>query len=599
MSATVEPSNETPTLPAAPRQASSRTLALGLLGSLLCYLAHPPVGWSLLAWIGPAAWFYLARLPELPGRRPYLTLWLAGTLYWLAAVQWIRLPHELNIFGLFLLAAYLGVYIPLAVGLSRVAAFRLSLPLWLAAPIAWTGLEWIRARLMTGFLMASLAHTQLRFTPIIQIADVLGEYGVTFLIIMVASAIAAALPLRWIAAPGSAGGPASGSFDSTLTRRDPLAKPGADWRPLVAAILVFGAAFGYGMKRQVDLNVAAKGAKTAAIALIQSDMLADWKGTPGRDDAVMEQMAELSRQAVREHPGVDLVVWPETMFRMSYHHADDGYRPPQQNLVRPVGVMFSEAITYLSDLTRKLNAPILVGLDRVHWSPLPEGERPMDEQNFPFVYRQFNSSAAVDGSGVLVGTYDKMHLLPFGEYIPFVRWLPFLRNYSPITGGAQPGAGPAALEINGVVYSPNICYETVLPHLIRRQVADLSQQGKMPDVLVNLTNDAWYWGSSELDMHLASGVFRAVEMRTPLVVAANRGLSAHVDHMGQIVAATDRDVPAALVATVSLPPRGDSRYPSLFAAYGDWFALACLVCCIVLAVVGWRDRRAKRIVRRE
>ena len=223
----------------------------------------------------------------------------------------------------------------------------------------------------------------------------------------------------------------------------------------------------------------------------------------------------------------------------------------------------------------------------------------MDERNFSFVYKQFNSSAAVDGSGVLVGTYDKMHLLPFGEYIPFVRWLPFLRNYSPITGGAQPGEGPAALEINGVVYSPNICYETVLPHLIRRQVADLSQQGKTPDVLVNLTNDAWYWGSSELDMHLASGVFRAVEMRTPLVVAANRGLSAHVDHLGRIVAATDRDVPAALVATVTLPSRGDSRYPSLFAAYGDWFALACLVCCIVLAVVGWRDRRAKRIVRRE
>src|SRR5690606_18803493 len=186
-----------------------------------------------------------------------------------------------------------------------------------------------------------------------------------------------------------------------------------------------------------------------------------------------------------------------------------------------------------------------------------------------------------------------MHLLPFGEYIPFVRWLPFLRNYSPITGGAQPGAGPTAIELDGVVYSPNICYETVLPQLIRRQVAELSRQGKMPDVLVNLTNDAWYWGSSELDMHLASGVFRAVEMRTPLVVSANRGLSAHVDHLGRIVAATDRDVSASLVATVSLPPRS-GQYPSLFAAYGDWFALACLVCCMVLAVVGWRGKRTNR-----
>src|SRR5690349_1664761 len=101
------------------------TVALGFLGSLLCYLAHPPVGWSQLAWIGPAAWFYLARMPVMPGRRPYRALWLAGTVYWLATVQWIRLPHELNIFGLFLLAAYLGAYLPLIVGLSRVAVFHL------------------------------------------------------------------------------------------------------------------------------------------------------------------------------------------------------------------------------------------------------------------------------------------------------------------------------------------------------------------------------------------------------------------------------------------------------------------------------------------
>ena len=593
MSSTAAPTVESS---AASEPAARTTLALGLSGSLLCYLAHPPVGWTLLAWIGPAAWFYVARFPVMPGRRPYLALWLAGTVYWLATVQWIRLPHKLNIYGLFLLATYLGAYLPLIVGLSRVAVFRLSIPLWLAAPVVWTGLEWVRARLMTGFLMASLAHTQIRFTPIIQIADVLGEYGVTFLIVLVASAIAAALPLRWIAAPGSAGGAASSSLDSALARRDPPAEPRADWRPPIAAILVFGAAFGYGMKRQVDLNVAAKGAETTTIVLIQSDMLADWKGTPERDDAVMEQMAELSRQAVREHEGVDLVVWPETMFRMSYHHADDGYRPPQELLSLPVGVMFSEAATYLGELTRQLNAPILVGLDRVYWAPLNSGAPPMDERNFPFTYEQFNSSAAVDRSGVLVGTYDKMHLLPFGEYIPFVRWLPILRNYSPITGGAQPGVGPSALEIDGVVYSPNICYETVLPHLIRRQVAELSRQGKTPDVLVNLTNDAWYWGSSELDMHLASGVFRAVEMRTPLVVAANRGLSAHVDHLGRIVAATERDVPAKLVANVTLPPRS-GEFPSLFAAYGDWFALACLVCCMVLAIIGWRDRQTKRVAK--
>jgi apolipoprotein N-acyltransferase len=587
MSATAEPlkkpvaltERDSPTEPGA----GWPTLALGLLGSFLCYLAHPPLGWSPLAWIGPAAWFYVARLPAMPGRRPYRALWFAGMAYWLATVQWIRLPHELNIFGLFLLAAYLGAYLPIAIGLTRVAVFRLGVPLWLAAPVAWTGLEWLRARLLTGFLMASLAHTQVRFTVIIQIADVLGEYGVTFLIILVASAIAEiAYRLR---EPGGS-------------------SPRRIFADALPALIAFTAAYLYGHSAILGLAVAAKNSNrprpyNVTIALIQSDMLADWKGTPGRDEAVMEQMAKLSRDVVREHDGVDLIVWPETMFRMTYHHADDGYRPPQELLTQRVETMFSEAAAYLSALAQELNVPVLVGLDRVFWAPRPSDWSPAKEPGFPFTYEQFNSSAAFDRAGQLVGTYDKMHLLPFGEYIPFVRWLPFLKNYSPITGGAEPGAAPAAIEIDGVVYSPNICYETVLPQLIRRQVVELSRQGKTPDVLVNLTNDAWYWGSSELDMHLASGVFRAVEMRTPLVIAANRGLSAHVDHLGRIVAATDRDVPATLVATVSLPPRGDSEFPSLFAAYGDWFALACLVCCMVLAAIGWRGRRTERVTKLE
>lgn len=558
------------------------TLALGLLGSLLCYLAHPPVGWSLLAWVGPAAWFYIARLPVMPGRRPYGALWLAGSAYWLATVQWIRLPHELNIFGLFLLAAYLGAYLPVAIGLTRAAVFRLGVPLWLAAPVAWTGLEWLRARLLTGFLMASLAHTQIRFTAIIQIADVLGEYGVTFLIILVASAIAELV--YQFSEPG---------------RPRPRRLLAAASPAVVALTLTIV----YGYSTMAGLAIAAKNSNrprpyNVTIALIQSDMLADWKGTPGRDEAVMEQMAELSRTAVREHEGVNLIVWPETMFRMTYHHSEDGYRPPQELLSLRVETMFSEAAAYLSALSRELNVPVMVGLDRVFWAPRESDASPGNERGFPFTYEQFNSSAAFDRAGQLVGTYDKMHLLPFGEYIPFVRWLPFLKNYSPITGGAQPGAGPAAIVIEGVVYSPNICYETVLPQLIRRQVAELSRQGKTPGVLVNLTNDAWYWGSSELDMHLASGVFRAVEMRTPLVVAANRGLSAHVDHLGRILAATERDVPATLVATVTLPPRS-GEFPSLFAAYGDWFALVCLVCCIPAAATGWRGRQTKRAAKLE
>jgi apolipoprotein N-acyltransferase len=238
----------------------------------------------------------------------------------------------------------------------------------------------------------------------------------------------------------------------------------------------------------------------------------------------------------------------------------------------------------------ELNAAILVGVDRF---VAVNDETTRDESGREIGYRidGYNSSALVDKSGALVGTYDKMHLLPFGEFIPFVDWLPFLRGYSPITGLAIPGALREPLALGELQLSVNICYETVLPHLIRRQfVHAIRETSTTPDVMVNLTNDAWYWGSSELDMHLASGVFRAIEMRTSLVVAANRGLSAHVDSMGRVVQVTERDKPATLVASVRLPTRR-GVYPSLFARYGDWLALVSLICCMILAILGWRQQK--------
>jgi len=573
-------SNKNPAPAVRAPEASRQTLGLGLLGSLLCYLAHPPTGLSLLAWIGPTPWLVLTRLPRLPGRRPYLALWAAGMAYWLAAIQWMRLPHPANYFFLLLLAWYLGAYLPVFVGLTRIGVHRLGVPLWLAAPVAWTGLEWLRARLLTGFLMASLAHTQVEFVEVIQIADVLGEYGVTFLIVLVAAATAQALPLAWFERR-----PSSQSEPGRPRPRRAAA------RALIPAAAALAAALGYGWWR-LEYDGLRDLARTKrddgpVIALIQSDMLADWKGTRERDVAVMKQMLDLSRQAVKNSKQpVDLVVWPETMYRDPLLMLDED-NPPPADMFDPQRLDATRA--NLATMAAEFGAAMLVGLDRFN-AVLAERN---DETPHGYSIDGYNSSALVDRSGQLLGTYDKMHLLPFGEFIPFVKWLPFLRGYSPITGAAISGELPEPLVLDDVHFAVSICYETVLPHLIRRQFVHLIKQtGIAPDVMVNLTNDAWYWGSSELDMHLASGVFRAVEMRTPLVVAANRGLSAHLDHLGRIVAVSQRNRPAALVTRVELPPRRGA-YPSLFAAYGDWFALACLIGCLVLAAVGWRERRRR------
>jgi apolipoprotein N-acyltransferase len=200
-------------------------------------------------------------------------------------------------------------------------------------------------------------------------------------------------------------------------------------------------------------------------------------------------------------------------------------------------------------------------------------------------YHGFNSAVLVDKTGQITATYDKMHRVVFGEYIPFASWFPFLYRLTPITGSIVAGAGATAMRLGDqTTISPDICYETVVPHLIAKHLNQLATVGIRPNVLLNLTNDAWFWGSSELDMHLACGVFRAVETRTPLLIAANGGLSAYVDQLGHIRQVTPRQQTATLLVDLENVDRPLSPYTR----FGDWFAEVCVVCCVILALAAAR-----------
>ena len=136
----------------------------------------------------------------------------------------------------------------------------------------------------------------------------------------------------------------------------------------------------------------------------------------------------------------------------------------------------------------------------------------------------------------------------------------------------------------GLTASPSVCYETVLPQVIRRQVRQLEEQGTPPDFLLNVTNDGWFWGSSELEMHLVCSVFRAVEMRKPLLIAANTGISAAIDGDGRILARGPRRAQTALTPHV----QPDGRH-SFYRRWGDWFAGGCLAITGAIAAVGTRQ----------
>ncbi len=217
--------------------------------------------------------------------------------------------------------------------------------------------------------------------------------------------------------------------------------------------------------------------------------------------------------------------------------------------------------------------PLLLGIETVHYVGRNYAEKSDGGESD---IERFNSALLLSESGEIMGRYDKMHRVIFGEYVPFADRFAWLQRLTPLPTSLSPGEGPKTFRVGSLRYSPNICYENVLPHVIRRQI-----NHEATDVIVNLTNDGWYWGSSELDLHLICGVFRAVECRRPFLIAANTGFSASIDGDGRILAQGPRCDKRVLLAEV----RRDNR-SSWYLAHGDWPAGACLAACIVLAGIG-------------
>jgi apolipoprotein N-acyltransferase len=523
---------------------------MAFLGVVLLWAALPPLDWWPLAWITPIPWVLLIRQDKLLGRRPYAVLTLAGFCFWMAVLHWLRLPHPATSIGWVALSLIFSIYLPLFVGLSRVAVHRLHVPVILAAPIVWTGLELARAHVLTGMTMASLGHTQYRWVELIQISDLAGVFGVSFVVMFVAASLA-----RMI------------SWDG---RRWTL------W-PLAPAIVMLAATLLYGYVRLKD----DAGETGPRIALIQGSIDVTMQYDPGLRDRVFQEYFDLSRKAVGQNQNLDLIVWPEAMFLYSLWTCEDNAPPPadypgtdaefRQDMLNA-----GQCWTILAQLAQSLGVPLLLGTD-MHY---------VDQQG----HRCYNSAAYVAPDGKLLGRYRKMHLVMFGEYVPFAQQFPWLQRLTPLPYSVMPGERPEAFGLTWgkspnkktCRIAPNICYETVLSHVIRGQINTLAAEGKEPDVLINLTNDGWYWGSSELDLHLACGVFRAVECRKPLLIAANTGFSAWIDADGRIQAQGPRRATDVLIAEPQL-----GQYHSWYLAHGDWFAGICLLACVLCGLCGF------------
>ena len=539
------------------KQLVSSPFFLALLGGLLMWAALPPLRFWPLAWIAPIPWLVLVQRDRL-GRRAYWAIWAASVIHWILVMQGIRLAHWANYFGLLALSAYLGTYLTLFVAVSRSAVHRLRVPLIITAPVVWMGIEVAHGYGPLGFSMALPAHTQTPWLALIQVSDIFGGSTVSMLIVLVAACL------------------------MTIA---PASERGWRWWPAIPLVAALTATLAYGHYRLNQVAPAAGSQRPVRVALVQGSIDTQFDDDPDHAFELMEQYSSLTEQALNKFDQLDLVMWPESMFPV-YDVLIDGDNPQlepslQLSIVLDNQMAFQQLV---NNGIRRLNTTAsAAGGANTSWligtTTWRFGDHPP---------RRMNSAILVDPQGEVTSRYYKMHPVMFGEYVPFGTQLPWLYRLTPMPNGLTPGDEPASFEIAGLTMSPSICFESTMPHLIRRHVVELARQGKPVDVLVNLTNDGWFGGSSILDLQLDCAVFRSVELRRPFLVAANTGFSAWIDGSGQIRNQGPRRATDTLLAEVT----ADGRH-SLYQTWGDWPAGICIVFCLVAGISGWRGRRRR------
>ena len=559
---------------------TNSTTALGTTSAVLLFLSFPPVGIWPLAWLAPMGWVWLIRKSELAAplveknqekrsrlarlvafwKRPYPTIWLSGFAFWMGVLHWLRLPHWGTSVGWVALCFYFAFYIPLFVGLARVLVHQWRVSVVLAAPVIWTAMEFIRAYMLTGFSMAELGHSQHHWNWLIQIADMGGSFAVSFVVMLVCASVARMLPL---------------AVDRTDKQQTSWT-----WWPLIPAAATVAGVLAYGGWRTSQNGVDPD--RSLRVALIQSSFDTEFRVIEGRDQDIMATYDRLTKQAVfNSSEPIDLVVWPESMFRIPHVTAEpDATVPPEFDSEAGFRqqLEFHQQSEFRASLEAQLNsygqAAFLAGLPRVHYT-----SSGMEKYNSA-VFAQLNP-AEVGAQAAPFAIYDKMHAVPFGEYVPLARYVPWVYNFLPLSGGIEEGAAPQLFEVDGVTFSPSICFESIQSHHIRNAVVQLRQSSTEPDLLVNVTNDGWFWGSSELDLHLICAKFRAVECRKPFLVAANTGISAVIDGNGNVLERGPKRGDAVIVRDVSPDPR-----QSWYLRNGPWLAWVCLTLSCVAAMAG-------------
>ncbi len=495
------------------------TCLLCLAGAFCLFLAYPPFDWGGFAWIAFVP-LWIALEDKAVGERTLLGF-LTGLLFFLSSLFWLRYVTWL---GMFLLSIYLAVYLALFSVWSGFCLRRFPIFLQgLLLAAGWVALEQIRSHLFTGFGWNLLGYSQWHRLSLIQIADVTGAYGVSFLVII-----------------GNVG-----LFFCWKALREKEAR--YLWPLPLALCLVFSTSL-YGtlsLRQTVPSH-------PVRIGIVQGNIPQDLKWNPSVREMIFTKYERLTERVSLNQP--DIVFWPETSV--------PGILPEERDL-----------LDRLRHLTKKGGDFLLVGSAY----RLEEG--------------MTNSALLITPKGEITQRYDKLHLVPYGEYIPFEKQFPMLRDRI-VTGDFIAGKELTVFGHPAGRFSVLICFEDIFPDLARRFVGEGAQ------MLVNITNDAWFHKSAAPLQHAQASVFRAVENHVPVVRAANTGLSCVIDANGRILGTVSDERGEEIEVTGSkffILPLAADHPPTFYTRHGDLFAGGCVsmaILALALRVVRARRGRA-------
>lgn len=507
------------------RQIHRNAWLLALVSAVLQIVIFPLPGVYILCWVAltplilavlrarPASELEIEGATRLQAATPWQgfllgyicgIVWYAGTCYWI--FDTMRLYGGLNtamaLLVLFLFCCYLGLYH----GFFGLLLAILARPRDDRRALVIAPSLWVAVELartrITGFPWNLLGISQVDNIPLSRLASWTGVYGISFEIALVNVALAAAFLI-------------------------PRAKRTAMLIAGLAAAVVL----------QAGRLVEAPSSATNLNALLVQENVpvqADW--TPAYFQQTMDELTQLTENSAANQKSakIDLIVWPESPAPFFTNDAH-----------------FRES---LSDLARKTNAWLVIGAIGSD-APRPNSEGPL-----------FNSALLVSPAGEIQSRYDKVHLVPFGEYLPFPELFSFAGGLTKEVGQFEHGSSHRPLNAGGEMLGVFICYESIFPDEVRQS----ANHGA--DVFVNISNDGWYGDSGAYAQHLNQTRMRAIENDRWVLSSTDTGVTASIDPWGRVVDRAPRKQRTALVAPYSI-----TSVTTFYTRYGDWFAYACAI----------------------